>query len=75
MADLVERAPRMVGPGHCGYPKDVRLAGRYTLDEANAICTQRSWEDLNVPPETMIHLRAVIGDELYGQCMNSGPTS
>lgn len=49
------------GPNNCGYPKDVSNAGRYTFAEAREICTSRSWESVNIPPETMIHLSAVVG--------------
>ncbi|MCR4297541.1 MAG: hypothetical protein NUV75_02125 [Gallionella sp.] len=42
------------GPGCCGYPSDIASAGRYTLEQAINICTQRSWMLGHVPPETMV---------------------
>jgi hypothetical protein len=47
-------------PDRCGYTENVAEAGRYTLIEARAICTQRSWVDArHMPPETMIHEKDV----------------
>lgn len=43
------------GPLCCGYPDNIAAAGRYTIEQAVDICTQRSWMRGQIPPETMIH--------------------
>jgi len=54
------------GPDSCGYYPDVKMAGLYTCEEAEACCTSRSKVEGEPDPEIMVHrsvLAAFLGDD------------